>query len=125
MICLERIVEFCRWLRRERGIFTIPRDPIELKNLAIDFTMARVGKPVGKSQPEPDTAHDFRECRKKPVVMEFREVQPDETTVETLEGFKPCLPDQHFIMRGVRGELYPIEKSIFYETYDILEVEHE
>ena len=64
---------------------------------------------------------EWKKCRKKPIVVEFREVQPDELGVETLEGFKPCNPKQHFIMRGVRGEIYPIEIEIFKETYDIVD----
>jgi hypothetical protein len=59
------------------------------------------------------------QCRKRPIVVEFRTVQPDETGVETLEGFKPCEPETHYIMKGVRGEIYPIEKAIFDETYEV------
>ena len=50
MNTIDDIVEFCRWLRREKGIFTIPRDPIVLKDLAVDFATTRVGKLVGKSK---------------------------------------------------------------------------
>ena len=63
----------------------------------------------------------FRRCVKRPIEVEFREVKPDEKGVETLEGYKPCSPEKHFIIRGVKGELYPIEKEIFYQTYDIVE----
>lgn len=61
---------------------------------------------------------EWKKCRKRPIVVEFREVQPNETDVETLEGFKPCDPTMHYIMRG---EVYPIEKTIFDETYDVFE----
>jgi hypothetical protein len=63
---------------------------------------------------------DWTKCRKKPIEVEFREVRPDESGVETLEGYKPCDPEKHFIMRGVKGEVYPIEKSIFWETYAVI-----
>jgi hypothetical protein len=67
---------------------------------------------------------EWKKCKKKPIEVEFREVQPNETGVETLEGFKPCDPAMHYIMRGVRGEVYPIEKTIFDETYEIVEDGH-
>lgn len=62
----------------------------------------------------------WKKCRKKPIVVEFREVDPDENGVETLEGFKPCDPSKHFIIRGVSGEIYPIEKEIFSQTYEVV-----
>jgi len=60
----------------------------------------------------------WRLCRKKPIVVRVREVRPDESEVETLEGFKPCDPKLHYIMKGVEGEEYPITKEIFRKTYD-------
>ncbi len=64
---------------------------------------------------------NWKRARKKPIIIDFREVKPDETGIETLEGYKPCHPDQHFIIRGIKGELYPIEKGIFYATYEVIE----
>ncbi|MBD3405107.1 MAG: hypothetical protein GF411_03095 [Candidatus Lokiarchaeota archaeon] len=61
----------------------------------------------------------WKKARKKPVLVEFREVEFDEHGVETLEGYKPCNKDEHFIIRGVEGEVYPIKKSIFFKTYII------
>jgi len=63
----------------------------------------------------------WRKCRKRPVVVEFREVRPNEDGVETLEGFKPCEPGKHYVIRGVNGEVYPIEKTIFEKTYEVIE----
>ena len=63
---------------------------------------------------------EWRKARKKPVTIEFREVNPDETGVETLEGYKPCNTN-HYVIRGVEGELYPIRKDIFKKTYEIVE----
>ncbi len=57
---------------------------------------------------------------KKPVVVDVRMVRAAENGVETLEGYKPCNPEEHYIIRGVDGEEYPIRKSIFDKTYDIL-----
>ena len=91
----------------------------------------------------------WKQCRKKPIIVNFREVEAKEefafdvykekvvpchsaTTVtkygeriSTLEsGWDDvlyALTDEDFIIRGVKGEIYPIKKSIFYETYDVLE----
>jgi NAD-dependent SIR2 family protein deacetylase len=65
--------------------------------------------------------NEWRKCRKRPMVVAFREVKPNEHGIETLEGFKPCDPKRHFIIKGVNGELYPIDKQIFNKTYEILE----
>ena len=62
-------------------------------------------------------------CRNKPVIRHFREVRPDEKGIETLEGYKPCDPKIHYIMRGVEGEEYPITKEIFAKTYDVINFE--
>ena len=63
----------------------------------------------------------WKECIKKPVKVHYREVSPGENWVETLEGYKSANPDLHYIMKGIRGELYPIEKTIFEETYERVE----
>jgi len=65
-------------------------------------------------------SNEWMKCRKRPVVVEFRKVRPDEGGVETLEGFKPCNPEKHFIIRGVNGEIYPIDKDIFARTYEVV-----
>ena len=83
-------------------------------------------------------------CRKKPIIVQA--LQWDGTNLEeckkfcgdtlkieyptldnsvaflklnTLEGEENVLMNA-FIIRGVRGELYPCEESIFRETYDIV-----
>lgn len=86
----------------------------------------------------------WKRCRKKPLIVEFREVIPnfpsayvrqalilqsgdltyvkddlDCERVETLTGIVVAFPGKHFIIRGVKGEIYPITKELFYETYDI------
>ena len=62
-------------------------------------------------------------ARKKPVMVEFREVQPQTTGgaeyIQTREGTICGYVDKDFIIRGVEGELYPIKKDIFYKTYDV------
>lgn len=79
----------------------------------------------------------WKRARKKPVVVKFREVEPNHEIeygsykdgykkkpverIETLEGALLAFPGKHFVIRGVRGEIYPIEKEIFYETYEVIE----
>lgn len=88
----------------------------------------------------------WKKARKKPIVVEYREVEPnfpsmllmndavvrtnrftfrdekdlDCERVETLEGILIAFPKQHYIIRGVKGEIYPIKKEIFYETYEVI-----
>jgi hypothetical protein len=71
----------------------------------------------------------WRKARKKPVVVEFREVEPKEIhlagangeLVETREGPLLAFAGRDFIIRGVEGELYPIDKKIFEKTYEVVE----
>lgn len=74
-------------------------------------------------------------ARKKPLEIQYREVKPKDLirirypggievwgeAIETKEGLLFAYPDKDFIIKGVVGEIYPIDKKIFYETYDILQ----
>lgn len=40
--------------------------------------------------------------------------------ISTLEG-SMCAHDGDYIIKGVHGELYPIQKEIFEETYEVLQ----
>ena len=62
----------------------------------------------------------WNKCRKKPVVVDNREVIGDIEVVKTREGYLKAYRDKDFIIRGVEGELYPIKKTIFFKTYDII-----
>jgi len=72
-------------------------------------------------------------ARKKPIEVEYREPIPNGIAVpsldhghvrvewiKTLEGRLYALPERDFVIKGVKGELYPIKKEIFEQTYDIL-----
>jgi len=69
-------------------------------------------------------------ARKKPVEVFVREVEPKENfstkkgsvgeTIETKNGKVIAICGRDFIIKGINGELYPIDKKIFYKTYDIL-----
>jgi len=65
----------------------------------------------------------WRKARKKPIIIDFREIIVEQESVVTLEGKLIGFRDKHFIIRGMDGELYPILKEIFYKTYDVLEDE--
>ncbi len=67
-----------------------------------------------------ENKHIWRKARKKPIVVEFREVDGKEQ-IETREGILTANQEKDYIIRGVDGEIYPIKKSIFYRTYDIIE----
>ena len=64
--------------------------------------------------------HIWRKARKKPIVVEFREVDGKEQ-IETREGILTANQEEDYIIRGVDGEIYPIKKSIFYCTYEVIE----
>ena len=36
----------------------------------------------------------------------------------TLEGVQRAYAGKHYIVKGVKGEFYPVEKEIFEETYE-------
>jgi len=82
----------------------------------------------------------WRKARKKPVVVEFREVEPKENlgtcasteiisgprmgeSIKTREGTLYGYVGEDYIIRGVEGELYPIKKEIFHKTYEVIEDE--
>jgi hypothetical protein len=67
-------------------------------------------------------------ARKKPIEIHYREVIPNKNlngldrseVIHTREGIIQGYPNKDYIICGVRGELYPIGKDIFHETYDII-----
>ena len=77
----------------------------------------------------------WRKARKKPIVIEFREVEPKlhfsgsthifnpkmGEEVKTREGELIAIAGEDYIIRGVEGELYPIKKTIFDKTYEVIE----
>jgi hypothetical protein len=67
----------------------------------------------------------WKHAKKRPVIVEFREVIGEREEIGTLEnrGGEKLIANrgQDYVIRGTRGELYPIKKEIFAETYDIVE----
>jgi hypothetical protein len=60
-------------------------------------------------------------CIKKPITVEYREVNNPCEEIYTREGILYAHRDEDYIIRGIDGELYPIKKNIFIKTYDIIE----
>lgn len=85
---------------------------------------------------------EWKKARKKPIVIEFREPEPNVVflqndltgekvkgeIVHTREGRLEARIGRDFIIRGIEGELYPIDKQIFFKTYEVIDdgktVEH-
>jgi hypothetical protein len=62
---------------------------------------------------------EFKQAIKKPIPVKCYQMnEPFE--VETMEGtLKGKAGD--YLMIGVRGEMYPCDKEIFHETYEIID----
>ncbi len=73
-----------------------------------------------EAQPEPQAptviGPEWQPCVKLPITVHVREQRPGETHSSTREGITPLRPDD-LIMRGVRGEEYPIGRELFNQTY--------
>ena len=63
----------------------------------------------------------WKKARKKPVVIEFREVFGKEEKIPTREGVLTAIQGRDFVIKGIEGELYPITKTTFYKTYEVLD----
>lgn len=66
----------------------------------------------------------WRKARKKPVIVEYREVIPNEEGYElihTKEGTLKAYVNKDYVIKGVKGEVYPISIEIFKETYEVIE----
>lgn len=64
----------------------------------------------------------WRNCRKRPVEVQFREPFGTEY-IHTREGILVANYKDDLIIKGVDGEEYPIKRSIFAKTYDVLDGE--
>lgn len=66
--------------------------------------------------------------RKKPIVVEAKLFEIGyipktnrRPAIKTLEGWYEVEVGKHYIVTGVKGERYPVEKEIFEETYELIE----
>ena len=62
------------------------------------------------------TEKQFEKYRKKPVIIEAYQTDK-ELTIETLEGTMKANKGD-WIIKGVKGELYPCKPDVFEETYE-------
>ena len=84
----------------------------------------------------------WKKARKKPIIIEYRDPIPKDEVlmddvlrgkkvyvsaelIRTREGALYGFPGRDYIIRGVRGEIYPIGIDIFNETYDVIEADEE
>lgn len=75
-----------------------------------------VDVPIQRFTPNRDWNLNFEQVRKKPVKVEAVQMK-DAFEVESMEGIMRGKPGD-YLMRGVRGELYVCDRSVFNETYE-------
>jgi hypothetical protein len=63
---------------------------------------------------------EWFEARKKPVVVEVRGPLEEREQIDTREGTVWAYPGD-YVIRGVEGEIYPIDSEIFAETYEVMD----
>jgi len=61
---------------------------------------------------------DWFKARKKPIIVLAMRLE-EEVSIDTLEG-RMLGKRGDFLMRGTRGEYYPVKPEIFHETYDVM-----
>ena len=63
-------------------------------------------------------SYSFQLAIKKPIPVKCIQIN-EPFSVETMEGVLEGKPGD-YLMMGVRGELYPCDKEIFAETYELV-----
>jgi hypothetical protein len=61
----------------------------------------------------------FRQAVKKPIPIRCVQIH-EAFTVETKEGKMQGKPGDYLLI-GIKGEMYPCDKKIFEETYDVID----
>ena len=98
---------------------------IESMGLVIPEITDTIRKALEQGHPTPqpvalfDIGQEWRPCVKLPTTVHGRDQRPGETHSSTREGITPLRSDD-LIMRGVRGEEYPIGRDLFEQTYELL-----
>ncbi len=64
-----------------------------------------------------------RQARKLPIVVAVHEM-PCEFSVETLEGTMEGKQGD-FLIVGVKGEMYPCDREVFFASYEFVDEEPE
>ena len=65
----------------------------------------------------------WKKARKKPVVVEYREVQGDQEIVETLHGLVKANKLTDYVVKTIQGDIYPCDKLLFHKMHDVLKFE--
>ena len=60
---------------------------------------------------------EWFKAKKKPVEVSVRGPVAKKEVIHTLEGDMTASPGD-YVIRGVKGEMYPIKPDIFEETYE-------
>jgi len=60
---------------------------------------------------------EMYDCRKRPIIIQARQMSAA-FEVDTLEGNYKKGKAGDYLMKGIGGELYICDKSIFEKTYD-------
>lgn len=63
----------------------------------------------------------WKKARKKPVIVEFREVKGESEIVETLHGLVKANKYSDYIVKTIKGDIYPCDKLLFHQTHEVLE----
>lgn len=63
---------------------------------------------------------EWHKARKKPVIVDWREVEGEKEEIHTREGTLYGYKDKDVIIKGIKGEIYPCGKEIFEKTYEVL-----
>lgn len=63
---------------------------------------------------------EWKKARKKPLLVEFREVRGKEEIIVTGDGDLIVHPEKSLIIKDIEGKPYSIDKEIFEKTYQVL-----
>ena len=88
-------------------------------DIEIDDALATARALLAQPVVPDDIGLEWRPCVKLPITVHVRDQRPGETHSSTREGITPLRSDD-LIMRGVRGEEYPIGRDLFEQTYKLL-----
>jgi hypothetical protein len=107
-MCAELLQELCCFYK-----------PWDLKEERYSDAMKRARALLAQPVVLDDIGQEWRPCVKLPITVHVRDQRPGETHSSTREGITPLRSDD-LIMRGVRGEEYPIGRDLFEQTYELL-----
>lgn len=65
--------------------------------------------------------NEWKKCRKKPITVEFRKPLSRQELIHTKEGDLLAYKGKDYVIRGIEGEIYPIDKKIFKKIYEVVE----